>query len=358
MLSKYKNKIITGNAVDILNQIPDKTIDMCLTSPPYWSLRDYSDKTITIWGGKKDCNHEWQTEEIKINSGMIGLNERLQKENNNKNSKFVDNFERPKKAILNICKKCGAYKGQLGLEKTPDLYLYHLQMIFSEVKKVLKDDSSCWIVMGDTYCGDRNKQTDDIFKPRSLMMIPERFVFMMINLGFVLRNKIVWRKLNPMPSSVKNRLNCTWEYLYFFTNNQKYFFDLDAIRIPSITKPGFENKNHQKCNNGYFGDRFSPGLRRTQNPLGKNPGDVWDINTHAYSGAHFAAFPMELCKRPILAGSPKYGMVLDPFCGSGTTCAVAKKLGRNYIGIDINEDFCKLAQERINKVPERLDKWL
>jgi len=406
------NKIYQGNALEVLKKFPSEFVDCMITSPPYWGLRDY-----------------------KIN-------------------------------------------GQIGLESTPEEFLNKIWAIFDELKRVLKKTGTVWVNFGDTYssqpsgsitgkgafddrpskqaameaCKRRKEQRFDKknyggldekrqdttiqgrgrgadVPEKCLCMIPERFAIGMIERGWILRNKIVWHKPNPMPSSVKDRFANTWEYVYFFVKNKKYWFDLDAVREPH-SNPNMVRKVNPN-QSGTFGEKGLPKrmgsvLReRTEirnYPSGKNPGDYWEITTQPYPEAHFATFPEKLCYKPILAGCPleicnkcgkarermteinltsikkrndspekkvmktkvdadkknvfpyartgiqgineyktlgwtdcgcgegfRPGIVMDIFCGSGTALAVAKRLARNYTGIDISKEYCKLARERIAK---------
>lgn len=404
-MKQLKHKIICGDTIKVLQNIEKEFIDMVLTSPPYWGLRDYGEDTETNWNG---------------------------------------------------------WYGQLGLEPTPELYIEHLCMVFAEVKRVLKKTGTCWVNISDTYAGywgnkngngteygnlpvhghnqnKRGKLGELIkmvpwVKPKCMCMIPERFAIAMVENGWILRNKIIWQKPNPMPSSVKDRFNTTYEMLYFFSKSQKYCFDLDAVRkpyteplnrwggnemkIPEKTKWKKDDEKAKWCMS--IGDKQS-----RPNPLGKNPGDLWAINTQPFPDAHFAVFPEKLCEKPILAGCPaeicskcgmarmriteshttyesgsgkagkkpngKYkalegvgvigknlrmgptphvetigwtscdcdadyesGIVLDPFSGSGTVGVVAEKLGRSSILIDIKPEYCEMAYKRLLKNTRQL----
>ncbi|MHA1225205.1 MAG: DNA-methyltransferase [Candidatus Hodarchaeales archaeon] len=335
--------------------MPDECVDMVLTSPPYWGLRDYGIQQI--FGGNKDCKHEWGDEIKRINSGGRGY-----KQDTNKGSFFINK--------QCICQKCGAWRGQLGLEPTPEMYIKHLTNIFNEVKRVLKKEGTLWLNIGDTYGGSGGDhkewhKNDAGFQgglmrgcqlkklmPKCLLMIPERLAWSLIQDGWILRNKIIWHKPNAMPSSVKDRFSNKWEYLFLFSKNKKYYFDLDLIREPYI-----------KPLNRWGGDKLIAKGKSTwdeatgqttyrnrdmrPNALGKNPGDIWMINTQPFPKAHFAVFPEKLCEKPIKAGCPEGGIVLDPFCGSGTALFVAQQLKRWYIGIEMNPEYCKIAEKRL-----------
>ena len=197
-------------------------------------------------------------------------------------------------------------------------------------------------------------------------MIPERFAIEMCDRGWILRNKIIWHKRNGMPSSVIDRLGNKYEIVYFFSKNTDYYFDLDSIRIPFETdekRPAGIIREREKGYNTKFGTKTREmedtarkfGSRRPpsasseyeRNPKGKNPGDVWSLNLQPSNEKHIAMFPEKLISPMILSGCPKGGVVCDPFFGAGTTGVVAKKLSRNYIGIELNPKYIKLAERRL-----------
>jgi len=225
------NKIIQGSALEILKTLPEKSINMCMTSPPYWALRDYGSDVETIWDGDENCEHNFEMVEKKDPMDGGGHGDR-----DSKNS-ITATWEM-KKTKSGFCNKCGAWKGQLGLETTFDLYIKHLCDIFDEVKRVLRDDGTCFVNLGDTYGGTGTGQVNmkEMFafdKPtaksklpsKCLIMIPMRFAIEMVNRGWILRNVIIWHKRNCMPSSVKDRFTVDFEYLFFFSKKKKYYFE-------------------------------------------------------------------------------------------------------------------------------------
>lgn len=279
------NKIYTGHALDILKTLPECSVNMCITSPPYWGLRDYK-TSPAIW------NDGWQ--------------------------------------------------GELGAEPNFNQYINHLCDVFDEVKRVLKDDGTCWVNIGDSY----NK--------KSLTLIPFRFAIEMGNRGWTVRNVIIWQKTNATPQSAKDRFTVDFEYLLFFSKNKKYYFEQQLEPIKQSTynrcKTGCginKGANYQGLNKKNFERLQQRILDGTI--AGRNKRTVWQIATHAYHGAHFAVFPPALIKTPIKAGCPENGIVLDPFIGSGTTAFVAEKLNRNWLGIELNPEYAKLAEERISQ---------
>lgn len=312
------NKIHTGHALEILKTFPDSSINMCITSPPYWGLRDY------------------KTDSVKWQDGWLG---------------------------------------ELGTEPDFDAYINHLCDIFDEVKRVLKDDGTCWVNIGDTYggCslnssyGVKAKGETSFLKSvehlqkvahtrgkysKSLLLIPFRFAIEMSNRGWTVRNVIIWQKPNATPSSAKDRFTVDFEYLFFFSKNKKYYFERQLEPIKQSTydrcKSGCginKGANYQGLNKTNF-ERLQKRMLSGE-ISGRNTRTVWSIATHAYHGAHFAVFPPALLEIPIKAGCPEDGIVLDPFIGSGTTAIVANRLNRKWIGIELNPEYTKLAETRI-----------
>jgi len=325
------NKILQGDALQVLKTFDDELVDCIVTSPPYYGLRDYG----------------------------------------------VD--------------------GQIGLEKTPQEYIKKLIDVFSECKRVLKKSGTFWLNISDTYGGGGKHNSEKNWgmqnreaqinlqpphvnlQPKCMLCIPERLILSLIDDGWILRNKNIWHKPNHMPSSVKDRFTSAYEVVYLLVKNKKYYFDLDAVREPHknpsqmkscysetstrqntrfrrretseqispINQPNRSSVDKQGRQDGYK-SKLNGELK------GKNPGDVWEINTKPFPEAHFAVFPEALVERCVKSGSPKDGLVLDPFCGSGTTCLVAKKLLRNYVGIDLNPEYVEMSRKRVATIPERL----
>lgn len=358
------NTIHQGNALDVQRTFPEKSIDMCMTSPPYWGLRDYGMSPM-IWDGDDDCDHEWG---VNITLKKTGGG---QKETPLLKGRNLDGINSGKEINQgNFCQKCGAWKGQLGLEPTPDLYIKHLCDIFDETWRVLKEAGSLWVNIADSYGGsgagqkdtgkhgyepkvmvaDRKTKPTTKFMPKSLVGIPERFVLEMMNRGWTRRNTIIWFKPNCMPTSAKDRFTVDFEYIYFFTKKKKYYFEqqLEKAKEPPGQTQSLDTPKR-------FG-RVRNMEGRTYTTTGhKNKRCVWKITTKPFKGAHFAVFPEELCETPIKAGSPRGGICLDPFFGSGTVGVVARRLGRNYVGIELNPEYIKIANERLKEVQTELD---
>lgn len=298
-----KAEILVGNALKGLQQLPDGGVRTCVTSPPYWGLRDY------------------------------GTDE------------------------------------QIGLESSPSEFVENLCKIFDEVWRVLADDGTVWVNLGDSYAGASLSRASnngragygnpregtfsrlgDGLKHKDLVGIPWRFAFAMQDRGWYLRQDIIWAKPNPMPESVTDRCTKSHEYIFLFSKQPKYFFDHEAIKEEALTEPSARDKNAEGYQADYpKGDRFSPGERVFGADGKKNKRSVWTVGVASYKEAHFAVYPPALIEPCIKAGSAEGDTVLDPFSGSGTTGEVALKLGRNYVGCELNPDYAKLSERRITE---------
>lgn len=374
--------------------LKDGSANCIITSPPYWSLRKY-DIPDLIWDGDSlvcpiGNRHEWvevkeRVDETGFERNRKGLNKAAEMCDGNPRVATTDIPVIRKES--QFCLYCSAWRGQLGLEPTIDLYLKHLLQIMDECKRVLRDDGTMWVNLSDSYSGsgkgigtDRNKckevyTDDDIQKtdwsnigipPKSLCLIPERFAIEMVNRGWILRNKLIWHKPNCMPSSVKDRFTVDFEDVFFFVKSRKYWFEQQfeemtfnrwsmSNKAGSSGKPvkheqgapgqsphSFQREGHS----GYFRKDGTPLF----NPQGRNMRTVWMIPTAAYSEAHFATFPEALVEPMIRAGCPVGGIVLDPFCGSGTVIKVAEKLQRKGIGIDLGYQELAEKRRRFNQI--------
>ncbi|MCE1245979.1 MAG: site-specific DNA-methyltransferase [Firmicutes bacterium] len=233
---------------------------------------------------------------------------------------------------------------QIGREETISEYIGNLAAVFHLVKRVLKDSGSLWVNMADQYIR------------KDLSAIPWRLIFTLKEQGWILRNTLIWHKTNPVPASVKDRLNQDYEYLFHLTKKPDYYYDLDSVRIPHRTESRFSNKittpdgkKGQKPQGRYsHNPKRQPGHpdSRAFHPLGKNPGCIITIPPKRSGNRHPASYPEELCRIPILTTCPPGGIVLDPFSGTGSTLKMAAKLGRNYTGIELNENYTGLAEEK------------
>ena len=308
------DRILCGDALEMLRTLPDNSVHCCVTSPPYYALRDYG----------------------------------------------VD--------------------GQIGREDTPAQYVARLTDVFSEVRRVLRPSGTLWLNIADTYAGKGNQgdsvdpkypngrtgQTVAInrrvegCKAKDMIGIPWMLAFALRDSGWYLRSDIIWMKANPMPESCKDRPSRCYEHVFLLTKSRSYYYDAAAIAEPVAESTpmrmrrkfgknkysaGIPGQAHQHLN-----DYRPNGYAEEDIPLLRNKRDVWQINSVPYKGAHFAAYPPKLVETCLLAGCPQDGIVLDPFLGSGTTAAVAKQMGRHYIGIELNPDYCELAKQRIGGV--------
>lgn len=309
-------KLLLGDCLEQLKTLPDCLIQTCVTSPPYWGLRDYG------------------------------------------------------------------VEGQLGLEKTPEEFVAKLVVIFREVRRVIKDDGTLWLNLGDSYCGGGNnrgnnspisakqgsnqgavgqvaqhgvhKFKSDVIKPKDLAGIPWRVAFALQADGWYLRQDIIWHKPNPMPESVRDRCTKSHEYIFLLSKSDRYLFDHEAIREPTAFPRGPGNKQRNRIPPGETVlDSGAGNIRGSLHKIGprevRNKRSVWTVSTKPFKGAHFATFPPDLIEPCIMAGSRPGDLVLDPFAGAGTTGVVAKKHGRDFIGIELNPEYRAMAIERIER---------
>lgn len=238
---------------------------------------------------------------------------------------------------------------QIGLEASPEIYIERLVLIFRELKRVLKDDGTLWLNLGDKYLNG------------GLLGLPWRVALALVQDGWILRSDIIWHKPNAMPSSVKSRPTTDHEYIFMFSKSQDYYYNGDDIREPHVT---FSDKSKMRGGRNHFGKRGgTPELGKNSgnanlhtgrwdqafHPLGRNKRTVWSVPLGKCREAHFAVFPEKLIEPCVVAGSAKGGIVIDPFFGSGTTGIVALSTGRRFIGIEINPEYCLLAQKRLIK---------
>jgi site-specific DNA-methyltransferase (adenine-specific) len=326
-------QILIGDVRKRLAELPSGSIDTVITSPPYFALRDYG------------------------------------------------------------------HAGQLGLEPDVDDWVSNLVGVCRDLARVLKPGGSLWLNVGDSYSGHDRQGAPK----KSLLLGPQRLALALLKDGWLIRNQVIWSKTNPMPSSISDRLSCTYEVIFLLVRSPRYFFDLDAIRQPITTKakkrPGAAGYRYLPDDVippdiGFDDDRGLNRLKaegRAGHPLGKNPGDVWQLPTAAYRGAHFATFPVSLAERPLLATCPERvcvtcgtpwrrvpvdrtqeaptlgnleaacdcggdavpGVVLDPFMGAGTVALAAELHGRDWVGIELNPVYAELARRRLADWRER-----
>lgn len=328
MIEKYKNTIICEDVLSGISKLPDNSINCVITSPPYWQLRDYG------------------------------------------------------------------YPSQWGLEPTFDEYLDNLWKLMDEIWRVLKNNGTVWVNLGDTYNSAKknstqgtysgtvvvktkhtqtnlNKQVQGGIAEKCLLLIPHRFAIGCIERGWIMRNDIIWAKRNGMPESVTDRFSKKHEYFFFMVKQENYYFNLDAVRDKHATTSieramrGISENNKwvngangqsahglskPRMNNKHVGQNKSGYATTEGNAKGKNPGtvsDFWDIPTKGSSTLHYASYNDSLIAKPILAGCPEGGIILDPFMGTGSTAEAALRAGRNFIGIDASEEYCKITTSRL-----------
>ncbi len=294
------NKILCGDAIEMLRTLPNESVDMCVTSPPYYRLRDYS------------CS------------------------------------------------------GQIGLEPTIQEYIDRLTDVFRELKRVLKNEGTLWLNIGDSYAGQqaqatKRKQGYTVanIKSKDMLGIPWLLAFALRDDGWYLRSDIIWQKTNAMPESVTDRPTQSYEHIFLLAKSTKYFYNHEAIKEPvangTTERLKRANSNQNKYSTEMPGQSFQTIHKPRENMSGKDielptlrqKRDVWSIATSSFKGMHYATFPLELASECIKAGCPCNGTVIDPFFGSGTTGIAALKNERQYIGIDLNKEYCHMSHERI-----------
>ena len=222
-------------------------------------------------------------------------------------------------------------EGQYGLEASPAEYVERMRGLFNELRRVLADEGTCWINVGDTYGPDK-----------SLLGIPWQIASGLREDGWIVRNALTWVKTNAMPEPVTDRLSNRYEMVFMLSRQRRYWFDLEPIREEHLSKAPKQYASAGKwVKSTDFNHNRSGYVGRTES--GKNPGDVWEFATQPFSAAHFAVFPVALPTRCILAGCKPGGTVLDPFSGSGTTGLAAQRTGRKYVGIDLNREYLDLS---------------
>lgn len=299
-------KILLGDAVDRLKEVPNQSVRTCVTSPPYWGLRDYG------------------------------------------------------------------HDQQLGLESTPQEFVKNLCNVFDEVWRVLANDGTLWVNLGDSYNNASSNRTGihgykdgrtnrdlrlraksaEGLKPKDLAGVPWRFAFAMQDRGWYLRQDIIWAKPNPMPESVTDRCTKAHEYIFLFSKEPRYFYDIDAIREPlaasSIGRLAQDIENQAGSSRAHAGAKTNGPIKAAGSiEKGRNKRSVWTVPVASFKEAHFAVYPPALIEPCIKAGSAPGDTILDPFSGSGTTGEVALKLGRQYLGCELNSDYAKLSEKRI-----------
>ena len=301
------HRIILGDCIKGMKTLPDGCVHTCVTSPPYFGLRDY---------GNPD---------------------------------------------------------QIGLERTPKEYVTKMIEVFREVRRILRDDGTLWLNLGDSYAGyhGNSKVPDDQapsnksgyienmrsstvgmsgLKQKDLIGIPWRVAFALQEDGWYLRQDIIWHKPNPMPESVEDRCTKAHEYIFLLTKSPRYYYDHEVIKEP-VASSTIDRLNQKNLENQVGSSRVPGKTNGNMKAVGgtekRNKRSVWTVNTKPFKGAHFATFPKDLIEPCVLAGCPVGGVVFDPFTGSGTTAVVALNNQRNFVGTELNPDYVEIAETRI-----------
>ena len=340
-----KATILIGDVRKRLSEIADGSVRTCITSPPYFGLRDYG--TGKWEGGLADCDHIAPPTGDPSVKGQRG--------------KFSADGQ-----YKNTCRKCGANRvdSQIGLEQTPDEYVANLVAVFTEIRRVLADDGTVWLNLGDSYAGSgkggqsaemrsdgwqpeyANKGATYGLKAKDLIGIPWRVAFALQQDGWYLRQDIIWHKPNPMPEPAKDRCVKSHEYVFLLSKSPRYFFDYAAIKEDGVIAAGTKGAKESAERQGIKGINARPPEYKVYDGK-RNKRSVWSINTKPFKGAHFAVMPEALVEPCVLAGSEIGDTVLDPFTGSGTVAVVALRHRRNFVGTELNPEYAAIARTRI-----------
>ena len=395
-------RILHGDCREVLPTLAAASVQCVVTSPPYWGLREYG--TATWHGGNITCDHA--VSEIRTDLGLAALGERY-RGGGKKQTEVGKLYARGE------CPKCGALRidRQIGLERTPDAYVAALVDVFHEVHRVLRDDGTVWLNIGDCYatgagavgdhpgggeqgarCADNrgthtaensdkaaprlrqigpmtqpNRMHLPGMKPKDLLLMPSRVALALQADGWWVRSDIIWHKPNPMPESVTDRPTSAHEHVFLLAKAERYFFDAEAVKEQSVTNDprrpygsqGAWQMDGRPVEQRHGGELRAPANRKRGEFSGKtnamqftetrNIRNVWTIATNPYPEAHFATFPPELAERCIKAGSRTGDTILDPFAGAFTTGLVADRLRRDAVGIELNGEYVAMAQARIER---------
>ena len=358
------NKIICGDVKEVLKSFPEESIDLIIFSPPYWGLRDYGEDTVTIWDGDPECEHDW----YETVDDVEGYTSKKRRQHGIKRGTHPDKWSRRIRKY-GFCRKCGAWRGQLGLEPHPQMYINHMVTICRELKRVLKRSGSMYIDLGDAYFASTRRDRDrklvkdagidfkfpkedgEWLRPKQKLLIPFRIAIALQEDGWIIRNDIIWHKPNAMPSSVKDRLNVTHEYIFHCVKSRRYYYNLDAIREPhgpALPKLGSSKRGGGRSEISPFFARGEKSTRSEEdwkwnketsrmswyhnlgklrqkmrdldlperNPKGKNPGDVFlkqdnvpTRNINVYRGFNARYKPREDGKNPGDIVTTKWGAI-------------------------------------------------
>lgn len=350
-----------GDSREVLRTLPDASVNCCVTSPPYYGLRSYMPDAVKL---RDDLTPE---EREYVERELASLNVHPTMAISYRKSEIPDHLQQYFQPL------------EIGLEQTPDAYVDELVAVFREVRRVLRDDGTLWLNLGDSYNGymanqsgtglETKRQSARKYiepgaglrfkglKNKDLLGIPWRVAFALQADGWVLRQDIVWSKPNPMPESVRDRCTKAHEFIFLLSKSPRYYFDNEAIKEPAVKKPQKMQADPETVRNKAVGphSRGKEGFNhqyadpdRVWAADGKrNRRSVWTVATKPFKGAHFATYPPDLIKPCILAGCPIGGTVIDPFAGSGTTGRTAKDMQRKSILVELNESYCEIAAARI-----------
>lgn len=311
-----QTRLLVGHVLYRLRELPDASVHCCVTSPPYFGLRDYGTEP-QVWGGDPGCEHEWVDATIhdKRHARPIDYPEIC---SNEKQSTNLGSHQRGVKPS-DFC-RCGAWHGHLGLESTPDLYVEHLVDIFREMRRVLRDDGTFWLNIGDSYSGSTGTIRQSNLKPKDLIGIPWLLAFALRADGWYLRSEITWCKKVPMPESVTDRPTSATEKLFLFSKNQKYFYDAEAVKENSVTNDPRRPYTSPGAKALDGRDLWHSGELCDDDDFSKR--NYWILGPAPNKFAHFATFPPELPRRAIQAGTSERGVCTK--CGTGWRRVVEK----------------------------------
>jgi len=390
--------------MDILPELePVESVQCVVTSPPYWGLRDYGINPV-VWDDPGCCEHVWGNERKRViqeqqatYAGQCGPKASQPNRKRVMRESVISEYKNISQG--QFCQKCQAWRGSLGLEPTPELYVKHIVQVFRGVRRVLRKDGTCWINLGDSYVSNAGAQVPQTMarkgsgyagtnrngmtglKSKDLTGIPWRVALALQADGWWLRSDIIWHKSNPMPESVTDRPTRSHEYMFLLTKSAKYFYDADAIKEPAShdTHARYargRSDNHKWSDGGpgnqtiakSFDHMRKPGVTPKSAPAGsrikanesfhaavkdhvenRNKRTVWTIPTQPFPEAHFATFPEKLVIPCIKAGSSIGDIILDPFAGAGTVAKVAQRFNRKAIGIELNPDYCEIISRRLDQ---------
>lgn len=355
-----RNTILCGDALSVLRTLPDGCVQTCVTSPPYYGLRSYGTTPI-VWGGDSTCKHEWgEYIQPAKTGGTTSPKVHI---------KGRDNLKIVPASINAFCQQCQGWRGELGQEPTPSLFIAHLVQVFREVGRVLRRDGVLWLNLGDSFASGTNNSksgtgkprqidllpnikrgTPDGYKPKDLMLIPHRVAIALQDDGWYVRQDIVWDKPNAMPESVQDRTTRSHEYVFQMTKSERYYYDADAIKEPAQVEA--DNRvgrvgAYQNLAMYHRGNGTTPTRQAMRDVSMRNARSVWHIPTEPFPGAHYAVMPVALAERCILASSRFGDLVLDPFGGRGTVGLAAKANRRDYLVIDAKPENVAMADHFI-----------